>query len=107
MKSKLLKALAAGALVTMGGVASAQPVALNDAQMDTVSAGGDVFANAFAEAFGLFQAGTFTNTNTHVELLQISNFENTAISVTYGHSDSYSEGFADGIAVVAEPDAGA
>ena len=103
MKSKLIKALAAGALVSMSGLASAQPVALDAAQMDRVSAGGDMSAIANAIAFGLFQAGTFTSTTTNVELMAVIPFENTAISVTHGSAASHSEGFADGIAVYNPP----
>ncbi|WAK03256.1 hypothetical protein [Methylobacter sp. YRD-M1] len=40
MKNKLMKVLAAGVLLTATGLASAEPVALTDAQMDNVSAGG-------------------------------------------------------------------
>jgi translation initiation factor 2 gamma subunit (eIF-2gamma) len=39
MKNKLMKTLAAGVLLTATGLASAEPVALTDAQMDNVSAG--------------------------------------------------------------------
>ncbi len=39
MKNKLMKALVAGVLVTVTGLASAEPVALTDDQMDGVSAG--------------------------------------------------------------------
>ena len=39
MKSKLMKTLAAGILLTATGLASAEPVTLTDAQMDNVSAG--------------------------------------------------------------------
>ncbi|WP_442497059.1 hypothetical protein [Methylobacter sp. sgz302048] len=39
MKSKLMKTLAAGVLLTATGFASAEPVTLTDAQMDNVSAG--------------------------------------------------------------------
>ena len=40
MKNKMMKVLAAGVLLTATGLASAEPVALTDAQMDNVSAGG-------------------------------------------------------------------
>ncbi len=40
MKNKFMKVLAAGVLLTATGLASAEPVALTDAQMDNVSAGG-------------------------------------------------------------------
>ncbi len=39
MKNKLMKGLVAGVLVTVTGLASAEPVALTDDQMDGVSAG--------------------------------------------------------------------
>jgi len=39
MKNKMMKVLAAGVLLTATGLASAEPVALTDAQMDNVSAG--------------------------------------------------------------------
>lgn len=40
MKNKLMKTLVAGVLLTATGLASAEPVALTDDQMDSVSAGG-------------------------------------------------------------------
>ncbi|MEF3075377.1 hypothetical protein V2P20_10090 [Methylobacter sp. Wu1] len=40
MKNELMKVLAAGVLLTVSGLASAEPVALTDTQMDNVSAGG-------------------------------------------------------------------
>lgn len=39
MKNKLMKSLVAGVLLTATGLASAEPLALTDGQMDNVSAG--------------------------------------------------------------------
>jgi hypothetical protein len=39
MKNKLIKSLVAGVLLTATGLASAEPLALTDSEMDNVSAG--------------------------------------------------------------------
>lgn len=75
MKAKLLSTLAAGACLAMASAAWAGgPVALNDKQMDAVTAGGLVvgqgFSNAAADAgaWGIYNASEYTTTKTDVRL---------------------------------------
>jgi len=94
MKTKLIKALVLGAAVSMSGLALAEPVALNDSQMDEVSAAGLVEAEALADALGLFAASTFVATQTMVEVTSVTPLQNGAVSVTEIYGYSYSEGAA-------------
>ncbi|MGZ8217026.1 hypothetical protein [Methylomagnum sp.] len=72
MEAKFLKAIATGALLAISGVVAAdEPVALNEAQMDGVTAGGAALAETAASAFGLISAATFTATLTDVRIVTI------------------------------------
>jgi hypothetical protein len=59
MKNKLMKVLAAGVLLTATGLASAEPVALTNAQMDNVSAGGLLCLDSLLD-LGSLLGGTVT-----------------------------------------------
>ncbi len=94
MKTKLIKALVLGAAVSMSGMASAEPVALNDSQMDNVSAAGLVNAAATAAALGLFAAATNTYTATVVEAISITPIQGGVVTVTAISAAAHSDGVA-------------
>jgi len=94
MKTKLIKALVLGAAVSMSGLASAEPVALNDSQMDSVSAAGLVNAVATASALGLFAAATNTATITQVEAVSATPIQGGLVTVTAISAAAHSDGVA-------------
>lgn len=72
MEAKFLNIIAAGALLAASGAALAdEPVALNEAQMDGVTAGGAALAQTAASALGLISAATYTATLTDVRIVNI------------------------------------
>lgn len=72
MEAKFLKSIAAGALLAVSGVVAAdEPVALNEAQMDGVTAGGAALAQTAAASLGWIGAATSTATLTDVRIVAI------------------------------------
>lgn len=76
MKAKLLSTLAAGTCLAMASAAWAGgPMALNDKQMDAVTAGGLVLGQAFsnatdnAQAWGVFNANTASSSKVATAVL--------------------------------------
>lgn len=64
---KQLATLISGAMLAAAGTASAaEPVALDNAQLDKVTAAGNAAASALAYAFGLVIAATATSTFAYV-----------------------------------------
>ncbi|WP_198243738.1 hypothetical protein [methane-oxidizing endosymbiont of Gigantopelta aegis] len=92
---KTLKIIAASALLAGMSVAHAnEPVTLSDAQMDNVTAAGTGTADAFAGAFGVIGATTYTSVFTSVEVLEIIQIQAGQITVDQTMSVSHSEGAA-------------
>lgn len=76
MKAKLLSTLAVGACLAMVSSAwASEPVALNEKQMDTVTAGGLVLGQAFADAganagaWGVFNSNTATSSKVNTMVI--------------------------------------
>ena len=89
---KGLKMIAASVLlVGMSTAYANEPVALSEAQMDNVTAGGSAFATAFGDAFGVIGATTFTAVATSVEVLEIIPIQAGQITVDFTQSLSHSE----------------
>ena len=75
----------------MGVVYANEPVALNETQMDNVTAAGTAGADAFATAFGVLGASTYTLTNSFVIVQEIYPTQAGQITLDWSHADSWSE----------------
>ena len=92
---KVLKMIAASALlVGMSTAYANEPVALTEAQMDHVTAGGVATALALGNAYGVINAGTLTVVGTSVQVLEIIPIQAGQITVDWTQSSSHSEAFA-------------
>lgn len=93
MKAKLLNTVAAGALLAMAGVASAdEPMKLSAAQLDAVTAGvtGTAVGNAYA--FGFITAFTLNTSDVQAFYAPINFLEGTVLVrgnlTTVAHSEA-------------------
>ena len=92
---KLMKTIVAGVLVVgMGSALANEPVALNETQMDNVTAGGTSVATANALALGWFGAATITTVGTGVVVLQAVPTQGGQITQDWATSLSFSHGIA-------------
>lgn len=92
---KLIKTIVASVLVVgMGSAFAAEPVTLNEAQMDNVNAAGYGTADALATALGLFGAATLTTTQTSVYVLHVLPTQGGQITLDKTISLSHAEGVA-------------
>ncbi|MBN2864994.1 MAG: hypothetical protein JXK16_03210 [Thiotrichales bacterium] len=92
---KFTKTIVASVLALgMGSAFANEPVALTEAQMDKVSAGGLALAQAAAAANGLLQAATLTQTATAVQVIAILQTQGGQITQDLTQSASHSEGAA-------------
>lgn len=92
---KLIKTIVAGVLVVgMGSAFAAEPVALNETQMDTVNAAGFATAEAIAAAAGVFGAATLTATQTSVTVLHVTPTQGGQITQDAALSYAHAEGIA-------------
>jgi len=92
---KLIKTIIAGVLVVgMGSALANEPVALTEAQMDNVTAGGTAVALSFGNAFGFIGAITNTWVGTSVTVQNVVLTQGGQVTQDLTISVSHADGIA-------------